>query len=123
MISARRPDAARAVAESIGVSAGQWPPPPGSWDLLVNATPIGSRAVPGCPLESIRTRALVYDLVYEPDPTELMQAAARADCDVIGGIEMLIAQAERQFELWIGQRPPEGLFREAAARAMRTRES
>ena len=27
---------------------------------------------------------------------------------------MLVAQAERQFELWTGQRPPAGLFRAAA---------
>ena len=35
----------------------------------------------------------------------------------IGGLEMLVAQAERQFELWTGQRPPAGLFRAAAAAA------
>ncbi len=27
---------------------------------------------------------------------------------------MLVAQAERQFEIWTGQRPPAGLFAEAA---------
>jgi shikimate 5-dehydrogenase len=32
----------------------------------------------------------------------------------IGGLEMLVAQAERQFELWTGQRPPAGLFHAAA---------
>jgi shikimate 5-dehydrogenase len=31
----------------------------------------------------------------------------------IGGLEMLVAQAEWQFELWTGQRPPEGLFASA----------
>jgi shikimate 5-dehydrogenase len=36
---------------------------------------------------------------------------------------MLVAQAERQFELWTGQRPPADLFAHAAAEAIRTRRS
>jgi shikimate 5-dehydrogenase len=32
----------------------------------------------------------------------------------IGGLEMLVAQAERQFELWTGLAPPESLFQRAA---------
>jgi shikimate 5-dehydrogenase len=59
---------------------------------------------------------IVFDLVYAPADTELLQSARAAGCQTIGGIEMLIAQAERQFELWTGQRPPAGLF-EAAATA------
>ena len=35
--------------------------------------------------------------------------------------EMLVAQAERQFEIWTGQRPPEGLFRAAAGMEQRVR--
>jgi shikimate 5-dehydrogenase len=35
---------------------------------------------------------------------------------------MLVSQAERQFEIWTGQRPPTGLFAEAAAEAIRHRE-
>ena len=123
-IAARRTDAAVPAAESVGARAGRWPPEEDSWDLLVNATPLGSRAMPGLPLTPVgRERGIVYDLVYEPDPTELMQAAARAGCDVIGGIEMLVAQAERQFELWTEQRPPAGLFADAAAQAIRKRVS
>ena len=122
-IAARRAEAAAAVAESIGARVDRWPPEEGSWDLLVNATPIGSRAVPGSPLPGVAGRGLVYDLIYEPDPTELMRTAARAGCRVIGGLEMLVAQAERQFELWTGRRPPNGLFADAAAEAIRKRAS
>ena len=35
---------------------------------------------------------------------------AAAGCTTIGGLEMLVAQAERQFEMWTGQAPPPGLF-------------
>jgi shikimate 5-dehydrogenase len=51
-----------------------------------------------------------------------MRASTRAGCAAIGGLEMLVAQAERQFEIWTGQRPPSGLFTEAAMTAMQKRQ-
>jgi len=121
VVCARRQDAARAVAHAIGAAAGDWPAKAGSWDVLVNATPVGSRAVPGTPYDGPFDGRVVYDLVYEPEPTELMQRAAQAGVDTIGGLEMLVAQAERQFEIWTGRRPPIGLFAEAAAEARKLR--
>jgi shikimate 5-dehydrogenase len=56
---------------------------------------------------------IVFDLVYSPAETPLIAQARAAGCWTIGGIEMLIAQAERQFELWTGAAPPAGLFRQA----------
>jgi shikimate dehydrogenase len=120
-IAARRSEAAAGVAGAIDAVAVPWPPAPGSWDLLVNATPVGSRAVPGTPFDGAFDGTLVYDLVYDPDPTELMTIAAARGCGVIGGLAMLVAQAERQFEIWTGQRPPAGLFVAAAAAAIRAR--
>jgi len=122
-ISARRETAADAAAAVLGAEQCAWPPPRRSWDLLVNATPIGSHAVPGIALDGPLDGRIVYDLVYDPDPTALMREAAAAGCMVIGGIEMLVAQAERQFEIWTGQRPPDGLFQAAARRAKELRES
>lgn len=120
-ICARRADQSRAVAHDIGASTAAWPAAPGSWDVLVNATPVGSRSVAGVPYDGRLDGQLVYDLVYDPDPTLLMTAARGAGLVTIGGTEMLIAQAERQFEIWTGQRPPAGLFREAAAAARASR--
>jgi 3-dehydroquinate dehydratase/shikimate dehydrogenase len=121
-IAARRPEAAEAVAHAIGANVAAWPPAAGSWDLLVNATPVGSAAGPGeVPFAGPFDGTLVYDLVYDPDPTGLMRAAETAGCPAIGGLEMLVAQAERQFEIWTGQRPPAGLFADAASSAIRTR--
>lgn len=121
-IAARRADAAAEVAGAIGAEVAVWPPRAGAWDVLVNATPVGSRAVPGTPYRGPFDGTLVYDLVYDPDPTELMTAAAASGCTVIGGLAMLVAQAERQFEIWTGQRPPALLFDEAAAMALQARE-
>lgn len=121
-VSARRPAASRLVAQAIGAAGAPWPPPPGSWDLLVNATPVGSGAHRAeTPFSGPFDGRLVYDLIYDPDPTLLMRAAEASGCPVIGGLEMLVAQAERQFEIWTGQRPPTGLFLEAAANARHNR--
>lgn len=117
-VSARQAAAAREVAALAGGAAGPWPPKPGSWDVLVNATTSGSGGplddpMGGVPLDG----EIVFDLVYAPARTPLLERAAREGCLTIGGIEMLVAQAERQFELWTGVRPPAGLFRAATAAA------
>jgi shikimate 5-dehydrogenase len=94
-------------------------PKPGSWDVLVNATPSGSSSQPGNPMAGVPLDGeIVFDLIYSPAETELLEAARSSGCMTIGGIEMLVAQAERQFEIWTGQRPPSGLFRQTADRAM-----
>jgi shikimate 5-dehydrogenase len=61
----------------------------------------------------------VFDLVYLPAETPLLAQARAEGCMTIGGIEMLVAQAEKQFELWTGRRPPAALFRAAVDRTGR----
>ncbi len=115
-IAARRADRGAAVAALTGATIAAWPPPAGSWDLLVNATPIGTAPrvdETPMPTEAL-TGQLVYDLVYNPPRTRLLDAAAAAGCRTIGGLEMLVAQAQAQFEWWTGIRPDAALLREAA---------
>jgi 3-dehydroquinate dehydratase/shikimate dehydrogenase len=115
-VSARTPEAAREIAKSVSGTIAEFPPVNEPWDLLVNATTSGSTANPGNPMAGARlTGKIVYDLVYSPRGTELLKDAKAHGCDTIGGIEMLVAQAERQFERWTGQRPPAGLFASAVA--------
>ena len=115
-VYARRPERAVEVARAVGVASAPLPPGRGSWDLLVNTTPVGTlpnveaSPLPDGPFDG----QLVYDLVYNPAKTRLLADAARAGCDTIGGLAMLVAQAEEQFAWWTGKRPPTGLFREAA---------
>jgi 3-dehydroquinate dehydratase/shikimate dehydrogenase len=114
-VCARRAQEAKAIAGLVGGSVGEFPPRSASWDVLVNATTAGSYSNPvnpiaGAPLDG----EIVFDLVYAPAETVLLREAREAGCLTIGGLEMLIAQAERQFELWTGQRPPAGLFEAAA---------
>ncbi len=118
-VCARSRESAREVADLAGGQAGAWPPRPGSWDVLVNATSCGSTGRDDDPMAGIPLDGeIVFDLVYAPAETPLIKHARAEGCLTIGGIEMLVAQAERQFELWTGQRPPDGLFTAAAAAAM-----
>ncbi|HET7217001.1 MAG TPA: shikimate dehydrogenase [Vicinamibacterales bacterium] len=115
-VCARRSDRAREIADAVGCDVGEFPPRAGSWDLLVNATPAGSNADPVDPMGAAPLDGkVVYELVYAPADTPLLRRATASGCATIGGIEMLIAQAERQFELFTGHRPPAGLFKEASA--------
>ena len=120
-IAARNPDRARAVAELMACRAVDWPPPPGSWDVLVNATPVGTAPavhdspMPGGPF----TGQLVYDLVYNPVETRLLREASHAGCRTIGGLEMLVAQAQRQFEWWTAVPASAEVMRNAALEVLK----
>lgn len=114
-ICARKQEAAREIAELVGGHVGSFPPKSGTWDILINATPAGTgpggiNPIAGAPLDG----EMVFDLVYTPAETQLLSDARAAGCLTIGGLEMLVAQAERQFELWTGHKPPAGLFARAA---------
>jgi len=56
--------------------------------------------------------------VYNPTGTRLLRDAARAGCQTIGGLEMLVGQAQEQFHWWTGVRPPAGVMREAALKQL-----
>jgi shikimate 5-dehydrogenase len=122
-VHARRPEQALEVTGSLGAGGGSWPVPSGSWDLLVNCTPLGGAALraesplPGGPF----TGRLVYDLTYGAGESALLREAREAGCATLDGLPMLIAQAERQFEWWTGQRPASGVMREAADRKLNGR--
>ncbi len=115
-VHARNPRKAAAVAEVGAGHAGAWPPASGSWDLLVNCTPIGmyphvnESPVPAASLGG----GLVYDLVYNPQDTRLLRDAAAAGCVTIGGLDMLVGQAVEQFSWWTGTRPDPVVMRAAA---------
>jgi 3-dehydroquinate dehydratase/shikimate dehydrogenase len=79
------------------------------FDVLVNATPCGMTGNHHpLPLEDHEWKArLVFDLVYNPLDTPLLQAARARGVAVIQGYEMFVHQGARQFELWTGKPAPE----------------
>ena len=88
------------------------------YDFVINATPLGSGAhidetpVNGEQLDGVRC---VYDLIYNPLETRLMREAGAVGCETLGGLEMLVAQAKLQFELWTGTKPSIATIEEALA--------
>jgi shikimate dehydrogenase len=120
VVHARNGRQAEGVAMLTGARAGPWPPSRGSWDLLVNCTPIGMYPrvdVSPVPAEDLTGR-IVYDLVYNPAMTRLLNEARRAGCDVIGGLDMLVEQAREQYYWWTGTRPSAGVMRQAAMKQL-----
>jgi shikimate dehydrogenase/3-dehydroquinate dehydratase type I len=97
-------------------------PKSGPWDVLVNATPVGAEGfASGLPVsESILTKVgfFVYDLVYNPPTTPLVAAAMRLGKPATSGLEMLLHQAAKSFELWTGRSPPVEAMRRAAKEAL-----
>ncbi len=83
-----------AVKDLNGLSVGQC-------NLLVNATPAGMKGEPDLPVDvrQLHKGQIVYDIVYQPRETPLIQAA-RKHCEVITGDEMLAAQGASSFKIW-----------------------
>ena len=89
------------------------------WDILVNATPVGSAAdfaETPVPKKLHRPGTIVLDMVYDPLETRLLREARAAGCTTIDGLEMLLAQAMAQFETWTGLEAPVEAMKAAAAR-------
>jgi 3-dehydroquinate dehydratase/shikimate dehydrogenase len=116
-ILARDPDKAAAVASLVGCGSGALASiADHTWDVLINATPIGGMASvqeTPVPPESHRRGAIVFDMVYVPQDTRLLREARTAGCQPIGGLEMLLAQAVGQYEAWTETEAPYDVMLEA----------
>lgn len=87
-----------------------------TWDVLINATPVGGVSMvheTPVPRAAHRAGSIVFDMVYVPQETLLLREARAAGCTTIGGVEMLLAQAEGQFQAWTGVSAPSDAMREA----------
>ena len=81
-------------------------------DLIVNATPMGMAREPSIikPAD-IRKDGIVYDLVYRPMETGLIQSAKEAGATVVYGYEMLIEQGAKSFEIWKRMEAPRDVMK------------
>lgn len=90
-------------------------------NIIANATPIGmkgfSKGLP-IPEDILKTEMIVFDAVYNPPETQLISKAREKGCLVIGGLDMLIYQAEKAFEIWTGIKPPVSLMKKVAMDAL-----
>lgn len=77
----------------------------GEFDLLVNATPVGMfPKVEACPVseEVIRNCKCIFEVIYNPEKTRLMNIAEANGIKTIGGMAMLVWQAVVAHEIWSG---------------------
>jgi 3-dehydroquinate dehydratase / shikimate dehydrogenase len=124
-VCARRPHQAAALARVVGGRA-----VPRArlrtefFDAIVNTTPVGMYPhVADSPLEARELNCrLLFDLIYRPRLTKLMQLAASRRIEIVSGLDMFMAQGTAQWEIWMGQRAPVEPMRRAVLGALEAEE-
>ncbi len=85
-------------------------------NIIINTTPVGmSPGIDECPLPEgmILPHHTVMDIVYSPLVTKLLSLAAAKGCKTISGIQMLLYQGAKQFEIWTGLKAPVSIMENA----------
>lgn len=79
-------------------------------DLIINATSLGLKPEDPSPLDeskfSLKQTRTVYDMIYRPAETKLLNAAKKAKCKTANGLGMLLHQGAKAFEIWTGKTAP-----------------
>ena len=88
-------------------------------DILINATSIGmSGEQPFLGAALFRPSLLICDLIYNPPVTPLLEEAARAGCQTLNGLGMLLHQGSLAFDIWLKREPPLSVMRAALEKAL-----
>ena len=89
-------------------------------DLVVNATSVGLKEGDslGLGAELFAPHLHVYDTIYRPAETELLQVAERAGAKVANGLSMLLHQGAKAFEIWTKRKAPLAVMRRALRAAV-----
>jgi 3-dehydroquinate dehydratase/shikimate dehydrogenase len=95
-----------------------------AFDIIINATPVGMGNTKDCPLKEDEVQAkVVFDMVYDPVETRLLQIARSKGIAVVAGIEMFVHQAAHQFEIWTGKPAPAGEMLRVVTIALQERQA
>jgi shikimate dehydrogenase len=110
------------VAEALGVDLVHRPWPDAAAalsaaDLVVSTLPAGA-ADPLAGEVAWRPDAVLLDVLYDPWPTPLAASATAAGCRVVSGLDLLLAQAVLQFQLFTGVPAPVAAMRDALQAAV-----
>jgi shikimate dehydrogenase len=68
--------------------------------------------------EAVPSHLTIFDLVYNPRETRLLQQASEGGAKTIGGLGMLVAQGALAFEIWTGHQPPISVMLKACQNAL-----
>jgi len=105
---------AEALAEEFGCQAGPLEAARSTGaEILINCTSVGMDPEVGdCPLATIPGSVrVVFDTIYNPVETQLIQRARAANRLTVTGVEMFVNQAVAQFEIWTGTGAPRDVMR------------
>jgi shikimate dehydrogenase len=76
-------------------------------NLIINTTSLGMNNEKSLiKSTSIRKDAIVYDIVYKPIITDLLENAKTVGAEIVYGYEMLLEQATESFKIWLQMDPP-----------------
>src|SRR6202050_2196830 len=93
-----------------------------AFDVIINATPVGMGNTRETPLQEKEINArYVFDMIYDPGETRLLQLAKQRGAQIIPGIEMFVHQAARQFEIWTGKPAPQDDMMQVVTLALQER--
>ena len=123
VVVARRPETLAELVSvgerlAVAVDGRTWPQAAGAMraEVVVSTVPAGAAdaladVVPSAP-------GLLFDVVYAPWPTALAAAWTAAGGSVVGGLDLLVAQAGEQVRLMTGQEAPIAAMRAAGEAAL-----
>ena len=93
--------------------------------ILVNTTPVGMKnflegvsPIDFDVIKGLDDDVLIYDIVYNPVKTRLIKHAEFCGKRYVGGLDMLVFQAQKAFEIWTGQVPDAAAMKIAALESL-----
>ena len=89
-------------------------------DIFINATPVGMKVGDRSPIDKkyLRKDLFVYDVVYNRE-TQLLKDAKKIGAKFSDGLDMLVYQGAKSFELWTGKIPPVEFMKKVLRRALK----
>jgi shikimate dehydrogenase len=74
------------------------------YQIIINATPLGTspntEAFPAIPYTFFTDKHIAYDLIYNPAETQFLKRAKEYGAKTKNGLDMLVFQAEKAWEIW-----------------------
>lgn len=86
------------------------------YDIVINTTPLGMTPNVNESIlkaEDLHTGQIIFDIVYNPLNTKLIQEARKSGCITITGERMFLLQAVKQFEIWTREKAPLNIMKKA----------
>lgn len=75
-----------------------------NFQIIINCTPIGTspntKEFPAIPYEFFTQKHIAFDLIYNPEETNFLKKAKKKGAVTKNGLEMLIFQAEKAWNIW-----------------------